>query len=109
MLLLLGIGFCGFLVLVAVNAGMRLYPLWQERQTREKVRRVQQDMRFLAAALEAYQADLISRTDSNPLPASPEKHDGSTSPSLQQITKYVYDHTNGTTSSMEGNFWLVKQ
>jgi hypothetical protein len=40
-LLLLAIGFCGFLILVTVNAGMRLYPLWQERQTREKVRRVQ--------------------------------------------------------------------
>jgi hypothetical protein len=109
MILLLAIGLIGILILVTVNAGMRLYPLWQERQIRQKVNRVHQDMRILAAALEAYQADLISRTASNPLPASPEKHDGSTSPSLQQITKYVYDPTNGTTSSMEGDFWLVKQ
>jgi type II secretory pathway pseudopilin PulG len=97
-------GVFGVLILVTVNAGMRLYPLWQERQTREKIHRVQQDMRVLAAALEAYQADLISRTASNPLPGVSEKDDVSTTSSLPQLGKYAYEPTNGTMMDIDTHF-----
>jgi len=80
---------------------MRLYPLWQERQTREKVRRVQQDIRALTAAIEAYRADVKS------LPSSPEKGDGPTSSTLPRLGDHAYDPTNGTTT--QSVLWRIKQ